>query len=49
LVMSHENTSLGRVASSSGFLAGGCVACRRRSRTSSLSRRMRYMVDVDAR
>src|SRR5919204_2352999 len=32
--MSHDQTRFGRVASSSGLVAGGWLACRRRSRTS---------------
>jgi hypothetical protein len=40
---------LGLVASSSGFFAAGWVAWRRRSRTSPALRKIRYIVDVDAR
>jgi hypothetical protein len=47
--MSQLWISFGLVASSSGLLAAGWVACRRRSRTSPSARRMRYMVEVDAR
>ena len=34
LVISHDHTTFGAVATSSGFTVGGWVACRRRSRTS---------------
>ena len=47
--MSQDHTAFGLVASSSGLAAGGWVAWRRRSLTSPSARRMRYMVEVDAR
>ena len=47
--MSQLQTSFGLVAMSSGFLWAGWVAWRRRSRTSSCSRRIRYIVDGEHR
>ena len=45
--MSQLQTEFGLVAMSSGFFLAGWVACRRRSRTSSCSWRIRYMVETD--
>lgn len=47
LVMSHEYTCRGAVATSSGHTCAGCRANRRRSATSALSRSSRYIVDSE--
>src|SRR6266540_4339396 len=49
LVMSHDQHWFGFVATSSGLTRAGWVAWRRRSLTSPWARRMRYMLDTDAR
>src|SRR5512144_3213408 len=46
-VTSQVHTWFGSVAVSSGLTRGGWVACRRRSVTSSCSRRIRYMVEIE--
>ncbi len=45
--MSHDQSWLGPVAKSSGAAYRGCRNCRRRSRTSSCSVRIRYIVRIE--
>ena len=47
--MSHDQTWLGAVARSSGFLYSGCTRWLRRSRTSAAPASTRYMVRVEHR
>ena len=47
--ISHDQIWSGPVARSSGLTVAGCVACRRRSRTSPSARSRRYMVGTEHR
>ncbi|WP_065492482.1 hypothetical protein [Rhodococcus opacus] len=48
-VVSHEYTSRGAVATSSGQARAGWRACRRRSVTCAFSRSIRYIVETEQR